>query len=59
MSLKIKYESPSLEIAEFEVQDIITASLYDNGKGEISEGDRTISGDEGTFSGFLEDLLKS
>ncbi len=58
-SIKIKYESPSFEIQEIEVKDIITASLSDNGQGEISDGDRTIFGEEGTLSGFFEDLLKS
>ena len=52
----MKYEKPSLELVEFESNDIVTASLTSNGKGSISNGDR-IEGEEGTFSGFFEDLL--
>ena len=53
----MKYEKPSLELVEFESNDIVTASLTSNGKGSRSNGDRTIEGEEGTFSGFFEDLL--
>ena len=54
----MKYVSPSYNKAEFESQDIITASgIIDNGQGSITDGETTIEGQEGTFGGLFDDLM--
>jgi hypothetical protein len=53
----MRYEKPSIEITEFETQDVVTASLTSNGQGSITSGDRTIEGEEGTFSALFGDLF--
>ena len=55
--MKTKYESPILELTEIESQDIVTASMVSNGKGSITVGDTTISGEEGTFSALFGELF--
>ncbi len=53
----MKYTQPSYEIVEIDTQDVITSSIEDNGKGSITNGEITITGDEGTFSGLFGSLL--
>lgn len=55
--MKTKYTSPSLEVVEMQTEDVITASLVSEGKGSITVGDRTIEGEQGTFSSSLDNLL--
>ncbi len=53
----MRYETPSIEISELDTIDVITASVTSNGQGSITSGDRTIEGEEGTFSALFGDLL--
>lgn len=54
----MKYVKPSYEKTELEAKDIITSSaIEDNGEGTITVGETTISGKEGTFAGWFENLL--
>ena len=53
----MKYTSPSYELVEVKSEDVITASLADNGQGSITVGDRTIEGKEGTFSALFDELF--
>lgn len=53
----MRYEKPSYELVEVKTQDVITISVADNGKGSITVGDTTITGEEGTFSALFGELL--
>lgn len=53
----MKYTKPSYEHIELQAQDVITASVTDNGKSEYEYGGNTYEGNKGTFAGFFDEIF--
>ena len=53
----MKYTAPSYELVKAEVQDVITASITDNGKSSYEANGKTYEGQKGTFSSWFSEIF--